>query len=62
MSVFQIFQIFQIIQQFFYFDDFIFGPMGNWEALLTSNFWYLGNIFKKSVGDLIFYYDSTYKI
>ena len=40
---------------------FIFGAMGNWGALLPTNFGHLGNIFKKLVGYLIFYYDSTYK-
>ena len=41
---------------------FIFGTMGNWRGLLPPHFGYLGNFFKKSVGDLIFYYASTYKI
>ena len=44
---------------------FIFGAMGNWGGggggTFTHKFLALGNIFKKVVGDLIFYYDSTYK-
>ena len=51
-------KIFQIIQQFFDFDDFHFWSYGE----LGGTFEHLGNIFKKSVGDIIFYYDSTHKI
>ena len=37
------------------------GEEGGGGGTFTHKFWALGNIFKKLVGDLIFYYDSTYK-
>ena len=55
-------KIFQIIQQLFDFNNFNFWSFGELRALLPPKFGHLGNNFKKSVGDLIFYDDSTYKI
>ena len=50
------------MQQLFDFNDFHFWSFGELRAFLPPKFGHLGNNFKKSVGDLMFYNDSTYKI